>query len=62
MAATFKDFDGYETYEVDLVEDIDTNYDIISNKTTGYFVIINDNKIEVSKEVYEKIKEIRNFD
>jgi hypothetical protein len=60
MALTFKGIND-EVYEVDRVDGLDTNVDIISKKVTGYFTYMEGFQTEVSKEVYEALKEHLNL-
>ncbi|MDM0721922.1 hypothetical protein [Clostridium perfringens] len=59
MAKTFSDING-DIYEVDQVDYLDTDNDIISDKITGYFAyMMNDDKVEVQKKIYEAIKDYK---
>lgn len=56
MSNTFEDFQGHTRQIIDGITFIETEEDIVSGKTCGYFVIQGDEKYEVSKTVYTALK------
>ncbi|MDM1006168.1 hypothetical protein QTJ04_07850 [Clostridium perfringens] len=60
MAKTFNTLDD-KTYEADDVEYLSVDTDIVSDEVSGYFAYIGDYKLEVSKQVYEALKNYKKF-